>query len=194
MRLWDLATGRELKSLEQAGIVRGLAFTPDGLHALAGVNPELHNSAGVMHLWDLEKGVEERCFEGHDSAVTSLAISPDGQRFLSSSYDGTVRLWDLASGRELYRLTGHQEWVWTVAYGPGGSLAVSGGGASGGDQAVAPGRDFALRLWDLSGQAEIKRRPLRTSAESERNAWNGLSILAGGDERKYNLECRFPSR
>ncbi len=32
--------------------------------------------------------------------------------------------------------------------------------ASGGDQAVAPGRDFALRLWDLSGQAEIKRGPL----------------------------------
>ncbi len=52
MRLWDLETGRELKSFEQAGIVRGLAFTPDGVHVIAAVNPKIHNSGGVIHLWD----------------------------------------------------------------------------------------------------------------------------------------------
>ncbi len=163
MRLWDLDTGRELKALEQVGIVRDLAFTPDGVYAIAAVNPEIHDAGGVMHLWDLERGVEIRCFAGHQFAVTSMAMSPDGRQFLSSSYDGTVRLWDTASGRELYRMTGHQEWVWEVAYSPRGSLAVSCGGASGGDQAVAPGHDFALRLWDLSAKPEIKRvsRPNR---------------------------------
>lgn len=156
MRLWDLETGRELKSLEQDGIVRGLAFTPDGVHAIAGVNPEGSNAPGAIHLWDLDRGVEVRRFDGHGFAVTSLSMSPDGRQFLSTSYDGTVRLWDIASGRELHRLTGHKEWVWSVAYSPRGDLAVSGGGASGGAQNVAPGHDFALRLWDLSGNAKLK--------------------------------------
>ncbi|WP_406698839.1 sigma-70 family RNA polymerase sigma factor [Singulisphaera sp. Ch08] len=160
MRLWDLETGRELKSLEQDGIVRGLAFTPDGAHAIAGINPERPNTPGAIHLWDLDRGVEVRRFDGHGFAVTSIAMAPDGRQFLSSSYDGTVRLWDIANGRELYRMTGHKEWVWTVAYSPRGDLAVSGGGASGGAQNVAPGHDFALRLWDLSGKAEIKRSAL----------------------------------
>ena len=43
-----------------------------------------------------------------------------------------------------------------MAYSPRGDLAVSGGGATGGDQAVAPGHDFALRLWNLARVAEIK--------------------------------------
>ena len=156
MRLWDVASGHELKSFEQAGIVRSVAFTPDGLRAVAAVNPETHGASSAIHLWDLDRGVEVRQFSGHGFAVTSVSMSPDGRQLLSSSYDGTVRVWDLASGRELYRLTGHKEWVWTVAYSPTGALAVSGGGAFGDDQVVAPGQDFALRLWDLSGAGEIK--------------------------------------
>ena len=156
MRLWDLDTGRELKSLDQGGIVRSLAFTTDGLHAIAAVNPETHDAAGAIRLWDLRRGVEVPRFKGNRFVVTSLAISPDGRRFLTTSYDGTVRLWDIDSGRDLSRLSGHKEWVWTVAYSPRGDLAVSGGGGIGGEQAVAPGHDFALRLWDLSLGANIK--------------------------------------
>jgi RNA polymerase sigma factor (sigma-70 family) len=153
MRLWDLDAGRELKSLPQEGIVRSLAFTPDGVHAIAAVNAP----AVAIHLWDLDRGVDVSQFKGHQFAVTSLAISPDGRRLLSTSYDGTVRLWDIATGRELSCLTSHTEWVWTVAFSPRGDLAVSGGGGSGGEQNVAPGRDFALRLWDLTVGAEINR-------------------------------------
>ncbi len=152
MRLWDLDTGRELKSLQQEGIVRSLAFTPDGLHAIAAVNAP----AIAIHLWDLDRGVNVSQFKGHRFAVTSLAISPDGRRLLSTSYDGTVRLWDIATSRELSRLADHTEWVWAVAFSPHGDLAVSAGGAMGGEQTVAPGHDFALRLWDLTLGAETK--------------------------------------
>lgn len=161
LRLWNLEKGRELGAFHQDGIVRDLGSVPgppgSGLWAIAAVNPETHNAPGAIHYWDLNVARDARQFRGHRAAVTSVAFSPDGRQFLSSSYDGTVRLWDIVSGRELYRLADHREWVWTVAYSPRGNLAVSGGGGSGGDQTVAPGHDFALRLWDLSALPEVKK-------------------------------------
>lgn len=157
IRLWDLADGRELKMLPQKGIVRSLAFTRDGHGALAAVN----QNSGTVALWDLERRAEIRRFSGHTSPVTSLAISPDGRRFLTTGYDGTIRLWDIASGRELWRLTGHKDWVWTAAFSPCGEYAVSGGGGTGDDQTVAPGHDFALRIWNLSVGQVLKTRTVR---------------------------------
>ena len=83
---------------------------------------------GSFRLWDLERDVDTHRFKDHDFAVTGLAISPDGQQFLTTSYDGTIRQWDIASGRQLALLTDHREWAWAVAYGPGGDFAVSAGG------------------------------------------------------------------
>lgn len=38
-----------------------------------------------------------RYFRGHTSAVTSIALNPSSDSFISSSLDNTVRLWDLRS-------------------------------------------------------------------------------------------------
>jgi WD40 repeat protein len=37
----------------------------------------------------------------------SVAFSPNGQRIVTGSYDGTAKLWDAASGKELLTLKGH---------------------------------------------------------------------------------------
>jgi WD40 repeat protein len=45
-----------------------------------------------------------RTLEGHSSTVWSTALSEDGQRAVSASYDNTLKVWDVNRGRELYSL------------------------------------------------------------------------------------------
>jgi WD40 repeat protein len=74
---------------------------------------------------------------GHESAVFSVAFSPDGQRIVSGSLDKTLRLWDANTGKAIGQpLTGHESVVSSVAFSSDGKRIVSGGG------------DSILRLWD----------------------------------------------
>ena len=73
---------------------------------------------------------------GHDSYVTSVAFSPDGQRIVSGSADKAVKIWDANSGEELQTLTGH--YVISVAFSPDGQRIVSGS------------IDGTLKIWDVS--------------------------------------------
>jgi serine/threonine protein kinase len=51
-------------------------------------------------------------FTGHEHAVSSVAVTPDGKYVVSGSGDFTVRLWELATGQEVRRFTGHGDWDW----------------------------------------------------------------------------------
>jgi WD40 repeat protein len=88
---------------------------------------------------------EVRRFTGHESWVSSIAVTPDGKYVVSGSVDKTVRLWDLATGKEVLRFTGHADWVWSVAVTPDGKYVVSGSG------------DKTVRLWDLATGKEVRR-------------------------------------
>ena len=41
----------------------------------------------------------------------SVAISPDGRRVVSASYDKTLKVWDVATGKCVATLKGHSEHV-----------------------------------------------------------------------------------
>jgi WD40 repeat protein len=45
-----------------------------------------------------------RVFQGHQGAIRSLRISPDGRRLASCGEDGTIKVWDLDSGERLRTL------------------------------------------------------------------------------------------
>ncbi|KAF2679408.1 hypothetical protein K458DRAFT_116012 [Lentithecium fluviatile CBS 122367] len=55
-------------------------------------------------------------FEGHSSAVCSVAFSHDSTRLASASYDRTVKVWDAHSGECLSTLEGHSSAVRSVAF------------------------------------------------------------------------------
>ena len=103
-----------------------------------------------------------RTLEGHSDSVTGVAITPDGRRAVSASYDNTLRVWDLESGQSLRTLEGHSGSVTGVAITPDGRRAVS------------ASHDNALRVWDLeSGQS------LRT-LEGHTSSVSGVAITPDG--------------
>jgi hypothetical protein len=67
-----------------------------------------------------------RTFEGHSSAVFSVAFSPDGARVLSGSKDNTIKLWDAVTGALIRTFEGHSSAVFSVAFSPDGARVLSG--------------------------------------------------------------------
>ena len=83
-------------------------------------------------------------FPGHRGTVRAVAVTPDGQRAVSGSLDGTLKVWDLESGKELQTLSGHRVIVQVVAVTPDGQRAVSGS------------LDGTLKVWDLESGKELQ--------------------------------------
>jgi len=65
---------------------------------------------------------------GHAGQVRSVAVSPDGKRIVTGSWDQTAKVWDAETGQEVLTLQGHTAWVWSVAFSPDGKRIITGGG------------------------------------------------------------------
>jgi hypothetical protein len=89
LRLWDLATGRELRRFHApAGDIRAAMISPDGKTLAAGAKD-------TVVLWELATGKERGRFTGHAEWVWSLDFSQDGRLLASGSLDHTALVWDM---------------------------------------------------------------------------------------------------
>jgi WD40 repeat protein len=123
LKLWDVATGKELHSFEgHSGKVSSVAFSPNGRFALSGSWDK------TLKLWDAGTAKPLHSFAGHSGWVTSVAFSPDGRFALSGSQDELLKLWDIRTGKELRKFVGNWSTVESVAFSPDGSLVLSAGG------------------------------------------------------------------
>jgi WD40 repeat protein len=52
----------------------------------------------TIRLWDVSEGRCIKVLEGHNSAVWSVAFTPDGKTLVSSSNDETIKFWDVETG------------------------------------------------------------------------------------------------
>jgi WD40 repeat protein/serine/threonine protein kinase len=143
IRLWDVASGKELRTFQgpkRVGSeeqINTLAFSPDGTLLASGS----HHQA--VKLWDVASGKELRTLQG-DAMVWSVAFSPDGTR-LASTDGRMVKLWDVASGKELGTLRGHKDNVLAVAFSPDGMCLASGS------------IDRTVIVWDVNSAKELRR-------------------------------------
>lgn len=107
--------------------VQSLAFSGDNKTLISG------GTNGIVDIWNWHTGELLRTFKAHTEAIWSVAISPDGQRLATGSWDHAVKLWDLQQLESQYFnhspqhiLLGHQEKVQSVAFSPDGQTLASG--------------------------------------------------------------------
>ncbi|WP_404380796.1 winged helix-turn-helix domain-containing protein [Knoellia locipacati] len=107
-RVWDVDSGRELRSLRgHNGAVLGVAVSPDRGTIATG------SADGTAKLWDARTGLELLTLVGHTKTVYAVRFSPDGRFLATASIDGTVALHplridelaDLAASRVTRSLT-----------------------------------------------------------------------------------------
>jgi WD40 repeat protein/uncharacterized caspase-like protein len=171
IKLWDAASGRELRTLAgHTDHITSVAFSPNERMLASGSNDN------TIKLWDVTSGKVLHTLTGHTYAVDSVAFSPDGVKLASGSGDGTIKLWDVSSGRELRTLRGQSKGVTSVAFSPDALTLASGG------------IDHTVKLWDVMSGREL--RTLTGHADMVRSvafSGNGRRLASGSDDMTVKL-------
>lgn len=97
LRLWNVASRKELHRARDAGRVHSLAYALDNRRVVTGGEDQ------AVRLWDVQRAEPLRAFAGHTATVLGVAFAPDSRYLFSGSADGSVRMWDVEDGRERRR-------------------------------------------------------------------------------------------
>ena len=142
VRLWNIESGKEVRSLKHVDLVTDVAFNPNG-QLLASANLDR------IYLWDFESGDQLGELAKHKGWVKSIAFSPNGSVLGSASNDKTVLLWHVKNKVLLQTLEGHEKAVTTVVFSPNGQMVAS------------ASNDKTVRWWDVKSGCEMKKRRIR---------------------------------
>ena len=174
--LWDAETGQEIWaiSMERSFLFSALTFSQDSRYILASIYNH-HLREYPFKILDTQTGREIKTFPGHAGTtglVYSVAISPNGNYYISGSADHTIKLWDVRTGREIRTFYGHKSSVKSIAFSPDGKSIISGGDVD------------VLKLWDVQTGRVIKTFDPNVgfswSAESVAFSPDGNYIVSGG--------------
>jgi WD40 repeat protein len=161
IHLWDLAAGKELRTLRgHQGRVGPLVFSPDG-KLLASEGEDWN-----IRLWDVVTGKELQRFQGREKEPGFFLFSPDSKVFAWSPGEA-VHLWDVAARKELRQFPtgrrGEPEGQF-VFHRDSNTLAVAG--------------NRAVHFWDLAAGKE-----LRTLAAEKEDEFAGVRLFPSPDGR-----------
>jgi U3 small nucleolar RNA-associated protein 12 len=155
---------------------------------------------GRIRIWLFSTATVYTAFDGHKSAITSLAFDHSGVRLASGSRDTNIILWNLVTEVGLFKLRGHKDEVTSLRFlrSPAGQYEEEDASLNGnatetpsiqshdesGGFLLSTSKDALLKLWDLSTQYCIETHVAQSNGE----CWAlGLSpdqsgcITAGND-------------
>ncbi len=170
--IWDASTGEVVAGpLGGPSEVRSIAFSPDGKKVVCCYGAQFKTR-------DADTGeLPNGPFEGHTSAVSSFAYSPNGKRIASGSGDNTIRIWDAKTGELVAGpLEGHTSAVISVAFSPNGKRVASGSW------------DKTVRIWDAK-TGELILGPLQSDSNIISVAFSpdGKRLLTGSDDHTIQI-------
>jgi len=138
IRIWDIASTKELRTIDNQASISAIAFSPNGKYIASG-----GISKGVK-LWEVTTGKQMYHLRDFDSR--SIEFSPDGSELCLGTTDNMAVIVDANTGETIRKLEGgHTDDVYSVAYSPDGESIISGG------------EDKTVILWDVKTGDLLKR-------------------------------------
>ena len=173
MKIFDVATGEEIRDFKSQNNVDSVAYSPDGKYVLSGRGRE-------MTLWNASVGKSIKTVVGSEGSflnnpnVFAVAFSSDGQYALSGGGDNSVRLWNAKNLTQIKKFVGHTgiRGIWSVAFSPDGKYALSGGW------------DGLIKIWDLASGTEWRVFAGHTGSiggASAKFSPDGKYVISAGD-------------
>lgn len=108
VKLFSVATGKELRVIDMPGRAMGAALSQDGKLLAVAAETEPFTSAfpgGTIHVWEFGTGAKLAELRGYKHHFPQMTFSPDGKSLFCLSASQTVRHWSLPEGKELGRFT-----------------------------------------------------------------------------------------
>ena len=141
-RIWDVATGMQVQTLEGTGLSAAAAISPDGKRIATG------SERRTARIWDT---LGNRLAETPDlrAEVTAVAFSPDGRLLFTGDQNGWCRLWDASAAGQsgalklLWEAQRHSRGVISVRFLPGGKRILT------------ASSDRTVAQWDAAAGREI---------------------------------------
>jgi WD40 repeat protein len=168
IKLWDIATRKELWSAKSPSMISAVAFSPGGT-TLASAEAD-----GRVQLREADSGWGIAELRRHEGPVYTVAFAANGQTLASSGLDHVVRIWRVGT-RELLESFdgGNTRLVQSLAFSPDGKLLAVGGH----DQHLPGG---PVRV-DPQGNVLNKKRYPHTARLFEVGSWKVRAVLSAHD-------------
>ena len=137
IRIWDVASGEELRAVEAEGDW-DVFFAPDDEHVAS--------TEGLI--CDIASGDQVQSLEVIGGHAT---FSPDGCWMASAGFNAPILVWNVGTGETVQTLEGHTDRVFGMAFSPDGRLLATGSGMGPSDVS-----DFTVKIWDLETGQKLR--------------------------------------
>jgi serine/threonine protein kinase/WD40 repeat protein len=127
IKIWDVATGRELLgwNADGEGEILHMAFSRQDPKSKARYLATGWQD-GTVRVWDCLSGKEVLAAAGHEGGVGHVAFDRDGTRLASAGLrDCKLCIWDTTTGRRTFALHGHKHGITSLAFSPDGKRLAS---------------------------------------------------------------------